>query len=83
MDVKSQFYRAFSTPNYPDHFMYRSKARPARSSASHAQHPHAAARADALRAAGGAAVPAHRGGRRVPVLCVHLARASQELAALR
>jgi len=27
MDVKSQFYRAFSTQNYPDHFMYRSKAR--------------------------------------------------------
>ena len=27
LDVKSQFYHAFSPANYPDHFMYRSKAR--------------------------------------------------------
>jgi E1A/CREB-binding protein len=40
LDVKSQFYRAFAPVSYPDHFMYRSKARPRPFRAAHCARTH-------------------------------------------
>jgi hypothetical protein len=51
MDVKSQFYRAFAGSNYPDHFMYRSKASSPRRLTAACTPPCSPPRADCLRSA--------------------------------